>query len=77
MRVIRPLTISKPNRVNKLNDLLYLSQYIRLQVTGTIPFWGSGNNKSTTTTKKQLLNVNSKDFLISSWNMHALRTYIF
>ena len=44
---------------------------------GAIPFWVSGNNKSTTTTKKQLLNVDSEDFLISSWNMHALPAYFF
>ena len=43
---------------------------------GVIPFWGSGN-KSTTTTKKQLLNVDSENVFISSRNIHALPAYFF
>ena len=63
MTLISPLTMSYNNRVHKLNDfLLYISQVIRLQGTGSISFWGSWNVYS---------------FLTFSGNMHALCTYIF
>ena len=76
MRLIRPLTLSQYNRVNKLNDLLlYISQDIRLQVNGFNSILEQGKHKiNYDNTKFILFKVDSENILTSSGNMHALRT---